>query len=92
MSTPARTSAFRINDRIHPKLITIPCKDDFPGVQSLKEDDHRIVHTVELFSISPNWWVAGSPPPVGGNTVQLGVDISGELSSISMSHTVVVSI
>ena len=92
MSTPARTSAFRINDRIHPKLITIPCKDDFPGVQSLKEDDHRIVHTVQLFSISPNRWVAGSPPPVGGNTGLLGVDISGELLSISMSHTVVVSI
>ena len=92
MSTPARTSTFQINDRIHPKLITIPCKDDFPGVQSLKEDDHRIVHTVQLFSISPNRCVAGSPPPVGGNTGLLGVDISGDLSSISKSHAVVVSI
>ena len=45
MSTPARTSAFQINDRIHPKSITIPCKDDFPGVQSPEQDDHPIVHS-----------------------------------------------
>ena len=34
----------------------------------------------------------GSPPPVGGNTGLLEVDIGWELSSISMSPTVVVLI
>ena len=42
----------------------ITCNNDFPGVQSLKEDDHRIVHTVQLYSISPQA-VVGQQPATG---------------------------